>query len=55
VGVLKRKGTDAKTADKSKNMFALGIMYHLFGWSLEATYEFFNKKFKINQRLAECK
>lgn len=43
---LKDLGIDQKAADKSKNMFALGIMYHLFGWGFDSTYEFFNKKFK---------
>ncbi len=52
-GVLKEKGIDTKTADKSKNMFALGIMYHLFGWSFKATYEFFDKKFKNKPTVIE--
>ncbi len=52
-GVLKEKGIDNKTADKSKNMFALGIMYHLFGWSFKGTYEFFDKKFKNKPTVIE--
>ncbi len=43
---LKDSGLDTKTAEKSKNMFALGIMYHLFSWDFSATYLFFEKKFK---------
>ena len=43
---VKPLGLDTKSADRSRNMFALGIMYHLFGWDLEHTYEFFDKKFK---------
>lgn len=43
---VKSLGLDNKSADRSKNMFALGMMYHLFGWDLNHTYEFFNKKFK---------
>jgi 2-oxoglutarate ferredoxin oxidoreductase subunit alpha len=43
---VKQMGLDNKSADRSKNMFALGMMYHLFGWDLNHTYEFFNKKFK---------
>jgi len=43
---VKELGFDQKTADKSKNMFALGIMYHLFGWSMDGTKSFFKKKFK---------
>ncbi len=39
-------GLDAKAADKSKNMFALGIVYHIFGKTLEHTEKFFEYKFK---------
>lgn len=53
-GSLKDKGLDVKTADKSKNMFALGIMYHLFGWGFEATFEFFNKKFKNKPQVIDA-
>ncbi len=52
-GALKEKGIDQKSADKSKNMFALGIMYHLFGWGFESTYQFFNKKFKNKPQVIE--
>lgn len=45
-GALKDIGIDGKAADKSKNMFALGIMYHLFSWKMDSTIQFFNKKFK---------
>jgi len=51
---LKPMGLDAKTVDKSKNMFALGIMYHLFSWSFDATYDFFNKKFKSKPDIIEA-
>lgn len=51
---LAEKGIDTKTADKSKNMFALGIMYHLFSWSFDATYDFFNKKFKSKPQVIEA-
>lgn len=53
-GVLKDKGIDQKTADKSKNMFALGIMYHLFGWGFDSTYEFFDKKFKNKPQVIDA-
>lgn len=43
---VKSLGIDNKSADRSKNMFGLGIVYHLLGLSLDSTYEFFNKKFK---------
>ncbi|MBW6492577.1 MAG: 2-oxoacid:acceptor oxidoreductase subunit alpha [Lentimicrobium sp.] len=51
---LKHMGLDAKTVDKSKNMFALGIMYHLFSWSFDSTYDFFNKKFKNKPQVIEA-
>lgn len=45
---LKELNLDAKSADKSRNMFALGIMYFLFNWKKEKAYYFFEKKFKKN-------
>ncbi|MHC1776701.1 MAG: 2-oxoacid:acceptor oxidoreductase subunit alpha [Lentimicrobium sp.] len=51
---LKPMGLDTKTVDKSKNMFALGIMYHLFSWSFDSTYDFFNKKFKSKPEIIEA-
>ncbi len=42
---LKDTGIDQKTADKSKNMFALGIIYYLFNRSLEHSFDYFEKKF----------
>lgn len=51
---LKDKGVDTKTADKSKNMFALGIMYHIFGWSMNTSIEFFKKKFKTKPLVIEA-
>jgi 2-oxoglutarate ferredoxin oxidoreductase subunit alpha len=39
-------GYDAKTADKSKNMFALGMIYYLFNRELNNTFEYFEKKFR---------
>lgn len=43
---VKPMGIDAKSADKSKNMFALGIVYYIFNRDLKQTFEFFEKKFK---------
>jgi 2-oxoglutarate ferredoxin oxidoreductase subunit alpha len=43
---LKDSGLDAKAADKSKNMFALGIVYNIFGKTLSHTESFFEYKFK---------
>ncbi len=51
---LKDSGLDNKTIDKSKNMFALGIMYHLFGWSFDNTFQFFEKKFKKNPNVIQA-
>lgn len=39
-------GVDAKTADKSKNMFALGLLFFLFDRKFDTTFAFFEKKFK---------
>ena len=43
---LKHLDFDLKTVDKCKNMFALGIMYHLFSWNFDTTFEYFDSKFK---------
>jgi 2-oxoglutarate/2-oxoacid ferredoxin oxidoreductase subunit alpha len=36
---------DKKMADKTKNMFVLGLMYYLFNRNLDNTLDFLNKKF----------
>ena len=38
--------SDTKTAEKSRNMFALGIVCHLFSWSGEVTEAILAQKFK---------
>lgn len=43
---VKPMGVDPKSADKSKNMFALGIVYYIFNRDLKQTFDFFEKKFK---------
>lgn len=43
---LQTLGFDNKTADRARNVFALGIVYHIFGWSLEPTINYFAVKFK---------
>jgi len=43
---LSQLGFDNKTADKSKNMFALGIIYFLLNRELNSTLDYFDKKFK---------
>jgi len=39
-------GVDNKTAERSKNMFALGILYYLLNKPLDNTFRFFETKFK---------
>ena len=48
---LKDAGIDNKTAARSKNMFALGMLYFIFGRPLEPTFKFFDKKFKKNKEV----
>jgi 2-oxoglutarate ferredoxin oxidoreductase subunit alpha len=43
---LAEHGYNNKAADKSKNMFALGIIYYLLNRNLEHTFNYFEKKFK---------
>lgn len=43
----------AKTIDRSKNMFALGLTYWLFDKELHYTDNFLEKKFKKNQQIVE--
>jgi 2-oxoglutarate/2-oxoacid ferredoxin oxidoreductase subunit alpha len=45
---LKELNLDNKTVDRTKNMFTLGMTYFMFGWTWDATFEFFDKKFKKN-------
>ncbi|HQN98388.1 MAG TPA: 2-oxoacid:acceptor oxidoreductase subunit alpha [Bacteroidales bacterium] len=42
---VKDLGMDPKSADRSKNMFALGILLYMFDKPLEHTYHFIEKKF----------
>lgn len=43
---LKDMELDMKSVTRSKNMFALGIVYHLFNRPMEPTIDFLEKKFK---------
>jgi 2-oxoglutarate ferredoxin oxidoreductase subunit alpha len=45
---------DTKTADKTRNMFALGITYFLFDRDLETTFAIFEKKFKKTPKLIDA-
>ncbi len=51
---LKDSGLDAKSILRSKNMFALGMVYWMFDRSMEYTQEFLRKKFKKNQQIVEA-
>lgn len=48
------EGLDNDTITRSKNMFALGMIYWMYTRSTEHTLEFFNKKFKNKPHLIEA-
>jgi len=48
------EGLDNKTITRSKNMFALGMVYWMYGRAKEHTIDFFNKKFKTKPYLIEA-
>lgn len=47
-------GLDNKTITRSKNMFALGMVYWMYHRSTDHTIDFFNKKFKNKPELIEA-
>jgi 2-oxoglutarate ferredoxin oxidoreductase subunit alpha len=47
-------GLDNKSITRSKNMFALGMVYWMYGRSRDYTIDFFNKKFKSKPHLIEA-
>lgn len=47
-------GLDNKTISRSKNMFALGMVYWMYHRSTDHTIDFFNKKFKNKPELIEA-
>lgn len=51
---LKDLGLDQKAVLRTKNMFALGMVYWLFDRKLKYTEEFFDKKFKSKPSIAEA-
>ena len=51
---LKDLGLDQKSILKTKNMFALGMVYWLFSRELKYTEEFFDKKFTKDPKVAEA-
>src|SRR5438128_7367021 len=53
VGALKEiEGVTAREAERSKNMFALGLMSWLYGRSIEPTIEYLNEKFAKRPEIA---
>ncbi len=48
---LKDQGLDRKTVMRSKNMFALGIVYWIFQRDLTHTERFFEQKFKKSEKI----
>jgi len=51
---IKDIGLDKSSADRSKNMFALGMVYWMFSRPLDHTIEFFKKKFKKKPLVIEA-
>jgi len=51
---LKDMGLDMKTVLRSKNMFALGMIYWLFNRPLKYTEDFFHQKFKSKPEIVEA-
>lgn len=51
---IKEVGLEKSAADKSKNMFALGIVYWMFSRPLKHTEEFITDKFKKNAKVVEA-
>jgi len=45
---VKELNLDNKTAQKSKNMFALGLVFYMFNRDYKKTFSFFESKFKKN-------
>ena len=48
------EGLDNKSITRSKNMFALGMVYWMYDRSTEHTEDFFNKKFKSKPNVIEA-
>ena len=48
------EGLDNKSITRSKNMFALGMVYWMYGRSRDYTIDFFNKKFKSKPHIIEA-
>ena len=48
------EGLDNKSVTRSKNMFALGMVYWMYDRSTDHTVDFFNKKFKSKPHIIEA-
>ncbi len=48
---LKETGVDNKTAERSKNMFALGMLFFIFNRELQSGFHYFEQKFKKKPEL----
>jgi len=51
---VKDLGVDNKSADRSKNMFALGVLFNIFSKPLDHTLSFLNDKFKKKPLVVEA-
>jgi 2-oxoglutarate/2-oxoacid ferredoxin oxidoreductase subunit alpha len=51
---IKDMGLSAKVADKSRNMFALGMMLYIFNISLDSTFSYIEDKFKGKPEIIEA-
>jgi 2-oxoglutarate ferredoxin oxidoreductase subunit alpha len=51
---LQQLGLDAKSMDRCKNFFALGMCYWLYNRSMEATLRWIDEKFKSKPQLAQA-
>jgi len=51
---VKDLGLDNKSVLRSKNMFALGMVYFIFNRSMDHTIDFFEKKFKSKPAIVEA-
>lgn len=50
---VKPLGVDNKTAEKTKNMFVLGMLFNMFNLPIKATEEYLQKRFKKKPELIE--
>lgn len=51
---VKELNIDNKSAQKSKNMFALGLVFYMFNRDYHKTFNFFEQKFKANPIVVEA-